>query len=84
MSRIVSGPGWDNNPASAGHYFFSPYDWGRGGQCPQEVQDAEGYVVVGWEGCSVRGVVLGGGGMLVVTVYLGVVNEYAHMHIHIS
>lgn len=38
MSRIVSGAGWDSDPSSPGHYFFSPYDWGMGAQCPTELE----------------------------------------------
>lgn len=45
MSRMVSGAGWDSDPSSPGHYFFSPYDWGMGAQCPEQLQD-QGYGVV--------------------------------------
>lgn len=39
MSRMVSSAGWDSDPSSPGHYFFSPYDWGVGAQCPDQLQN---------------------------------------------
>lgn len=46
MSRMVSGAGWDSDPSSPGHYFFSPYDWGVGAQCPDQLAQNQGYAAL--------------------------------------